>query len=396
MRRSRPLSILFIATVVAAMLVHCSSNEQQLTTGKTPTVKKDSFQTVRLMFAGDIMMHVPQLNAAEDSVGRFDFTSVFEKVAPIISSADIAVANLETTFGGKPYTGYPQFSTPDTLAWFIKQAGFDLLVTANNHSADRGKAGILGTIAGIDKAGLQHTGTFQNAKEKAKSYPLLMEKNGMKIAFLNYTYGTNGLNVPEPVIVNVIDTVQIRQDILAAKQKKADAIIVIFHWGLEYQREPNNDQRLIAKFCLANGVDAIIGAHSHVLQPAVWESTGQLYSVYNKSDSTHEMHENKGLVVYSLGNFISNQRERYRDGGMLFELTLKRNKYTGEVTVENPGFHPTWVYIQPQPRRYYILPAAQYESDSTFIRGPENKVLMLQYLHDTRTHMTRDGIAEKK
>lgn len=383
-RTSRNLSLIIFSTLAISLLVHCSSGEGQL--AKTPVVKKDSFQTVKLLFAGDIMMHMPQIDAAKDSAGRYDFSSVFEKVAPIISRADIAVANIETTFGGKPYTGYPQFSAPDTLAWFMKQAGFDMIVTANNHTCDRGKKGIIGTIETLDKFGFEYTGSFRNKAEKEKTYPLIVEKNGMKIAFLNYTYGTNGLPVPEPLVVNHIDTVQIRKDIKLARQKKADAVIVVYHWGTEYQLQPNKDQKLIAKFTLEHGADAVIGAHPHVLQPAVWEN----YTL--AGDSV----ERKGLVVYSLGNFISNQRDRYRDGGMLFELTVKRNKYTKKIAVEDAGFYPTWVYIHPSPRKYYILPAAQYESDSELIRYADDKAKMMQYLEDTRTHMVREGVKELK
>lgn len=383
-RSPRDLSFVIFGTLAISLLVHCSSNEQQLTQAKTPPVKNDSFQTVKLLFAGDIMMHMPQINAAEDSAGRYDFSSVFEKVSPIISSADIAVANIETTFGGKPYTGYPQFSAPDTLAWFMKQAGFDMIVTANNHTCDRGKKGIIGTIETLDRYGFEYTGSFRNQEEKERTYPLIIEKNGMKIAFLNYTYGTNGLPVPDPLVVNHIDTVQIRKDIQAARQKNADAVIAIFHWGLEYKRDPGADQKLIAKFTLEHGADAVIGAHPHVLQPAVWES----YTL--AGDSV----ERKGLVVYSLGNFISNQRDRYRDGGMLFELTVKRNRHTKKLTIENAGFYPTWVYIQPWPKKYYILPASEYETDSTFIRPKESKAIMMQFLEDTREHLVREGARE--
>lgn len=334
------------------------------------------------------MMHMPQITAAyNEEKKQHDFSTVFDKVSPIIQKADIAVANIETTFGGKPYTGYPQFSAPDTLAWFMKNAGFDVIVTANNHSADRGRKGIVGTIDVLEKYGFEYTGTFKNADERALKYPLIMEKNGIKLGILNCTYGTNGLPVPTPLIVNRIDTAEIRKDIKKAREKGAEVIILTIHWGLEYQNEPNKEQKMLAKWFLENGIDVVMGSHPHVIQPAVWET----YTPKNDSVSK------KGLVVYSLGNFISNQRDRYRDGGMLFEINIRKNKFTNKIAIQEAGFYPTWVYIQQQPKEYFILPAAAYENDTIFVKPVAAKEQMLRFLNDARPHMLKhQGITEKK
>src|SRR6185437_15846525 len=320
--------------------------------------KRDSFQEVTLLFAGDVMAHLRQIEAARtDSFGHYDFSPEFQYVADEIKRADISVVNLETTFGGKPYSGYPQFSAPDTLAWFLKNAGFNLIVDANNHAADRGTKGILGTINGLNRAGLAHTGTFKDSIERAKNYPYILDKKGIRFAFLNYTYGTNNIKVHPPEIVNYIDTAQIKKDIQAAKKKKADVIIAVMHWGLEYQRLPNEEQKKTAKFCLENGIDIVIGSHPHVTQPAYWE-------LYRRNGDTADR---KGLVLYSLGNFVSNQREKYTDGGIIFSFVIKKNRYNKAISVTHPSFLPTWVYIRPAPRSYFILPANNLGADTTLV-----------------------------
>jgi poly-gamma-glutamate synthesis protein (capsule biosynthesis protein) len=367
------------------IFINCNPGEKAAasreTRRSTPAAPQDSFSKLKLLFAGDVMMHLPEINSAKKDSG-YDFEPMFRYVAPIISGADIAVANLETTFGGKPYSGYPQFSAPDTLAYFLKKAGFDLMVTANNHSADRSTKGIIGTCDGLDKAGMAHTGTFRDSAEKAANYPYMIEKNGMRLAFLNYTYGTNGLPVHKPAIVNTIDTLEIQKDIDAAHAKKAEIIIVVFHWGIEYQREPNEEQKKIALFCLNHGIDIVIGSHPHVLQPAVWETYGKAPDL------------KKGIVVYSLGNFVSNQHDRYTDDGMMFELNLKKNKFSGKITVESPAWlNPTYVYIRPQPKTYFILPSAAFRNDtSDFIHPLSEKMQMLQSLRDFQKHMLRDSL----
>ncbi len=370
------------------MLLYCNSQEKKVV--KQPEKPKvvDSFTQVTMSFAGDVMMHLPQITAAAiDGKDQYDFSTVFEKISPKIQKADISLANIETTFGGKPYTGYPQFSAPDTLAWFMKQAGFDVIVTANNHTADRGTKGIVGTLDALEKYGFAYTGSFKNADERALKYPLMLEKNGIKLAILNCTYGTNGLPVPTPLIVNHIDTAEIRRNVLKAREKGAEIVILTIHWGTEYENNPNKEQKRLANWFLENGIDAVIGSHPHVIQPAVWETFTP------KNDSISR----KGLVVYSLGNFISNQRDRYRDGGMLFEFTIRKNKFTNKTEIKDAGFYPSWVYIQPQPKAYYILPAADYENDSTFIKPVTAKEQMLRYLNDSRPHLLKhEGITEKK
>ena len=387
MQFKRKEIILPFTIVVILLLFLCSKSvfdkEKNYSNSIQPAPSnRDSFQEVSLLFAGDIMAHLPQIQAARiDSFDHFDFSPEFKYVSDIIKKADISVVNLETTFGGKPYMGYPQFSAPDTLSWFLKRAGFNLIVDANNHAVDRGTKGVLGTIHGLNKAGLAHTGTFKDSLERAKTYPYIQDKKGIRLAFLNYTYGTNNLNVHPPVIVNYIDTAQIKTDIQAAKQKKADIIIAVMHWGIEYQVLPNEEQKRIARFCFTNGIDVIIGSHPHVVQPAYWES-------YRRKGDTVDR---KGLVLYSLGNFVSNQRDKFTDGGILFSFNIKKNRFTNAISVANPSFLPTWVYIRPNPKAYFILPANDLKSDTSFVTDIKDKMQMKESFKHNEQHMEKNG-----
>ncbi len=265
-------------------------------------------ERITLLFVGDLMQHDAQIKSARTADG-YDYSDCFAEVKKQISEADIAIGNLEVTLGGPPYRGYPAFSAPDEYLHAIQEAGFDLLLTANNHCLDRGRKGLERTISILDSLQIPCVGTYINSKEKEKRYPLLIEKKGFRIALLNYTYGTNGLKPATPNIVNYIDREQISRDISQAKSKRPDAIIACMHWGNEYQRLPNREQRDLANWLLAQGVTHIIGAHPHVIQPI---------EVLHEGCQQH-------LVAYSLGNFISNMSAPHTDGGLMLSLTLEKS-----------------------------------------------------------------------
>jgi poly-gamma-glutamate capsule biosynthesis protein CapA/YwtB (metallophosphatase superfamily) len=316
--------------------------------------KPEVTATLSLIFIGDIMQHMPQVEAAYNPItDAFNYDSCFIFVKPIISQADFAIANLETTFAGKPYSGYPAFSSPAALANSLIFAGIDILGTANNHCCDRGKIGLERTISVLDSVGLEHLGTYSDARERARTCPLILRRIGISIALLNYTYGTNGNPVFEPNLVNLIDTALIRRDLIAAKDSMPDKIILFMHWGTEYERQPNSYQKEIASFCLKNGADIIIGSHPHVLQPM---------EIFTMSDS---LNKREVMVTWSLGNYVSNQRDRYRDGGAMIRIDLQK-KATGTV-ISKAGYELTWVYtpIVGGKKRYYILPVNSYIGNST-------------------------------
>ena len=266
-------------------------------------------QRITLLFAGDLMQHQAQIESARQPDGSYDYTPCFAAVRPLIAEADIAVGNLEVTLGGKPYRGYPAFSAPDEYLYALKEAGFDVLLTANNHCLDRGSKGLERTINLLDSLHIAHTGTFRNAGERRLHTPLFIRKNGFCIALLNYTYGTNGITVGPPCIVNYIDRETIRRDILCAQARRPDAIIACMHWGEEYQSLPHRSQRELADWLIAQGVTHVIGSHPHVIQPMELRTAGRQDHV----------------VVYSLGNFISNMSAPRTDGGVVVCMQLEKH-----------------------------------------------------------------------
>lgn len=311
--------------------------------------------TLRLIFAGDIMGHAPQIKSAEVVAGKkWDYAPCFKFVKPILERADLAIGNLELTLPGKPpYQGYPMFRSPDDLAVALKDAGFDILTTANNHSNDSRGAGVVSTINTLRELGFHQTGTFKNATDRGTTYPLMMYKNNFKLAFLNYTYGTNGMPTDAPTIVNLIDTVQIKKDLAEARARKPHFIIVMMHWGLEYQLTENAEQRKLAKLLIRHGADMVIGGHSHVVQPIRTERVTMPDGAVKEA-----------IVVYSLGNFISNQQKPHTDGGILFQVDLLKQKGSPKITVANAGIIPIWRYAhKPAAGKstFYALPIARLE-----------------------------------
>lgn len=328
----------------------------------------DSTHTLSLLFIGDIMGHDSQIRSAKQTDGFYNYDGVFRYLKEVISEADISIANLEVTLAGKPFKGYPQFSSPDALAQACKNSGIDVLTTANNHTVDRGKKGILRTIKVLDSLDIKHTGSFESYEQKEQLSPLIIEKKGFKIALLNYTYGTNGLRVPFPTVVNLIQKDSIVKDIQKAKRLQVDKIIVAIHWGIEYQNQPNKVQKNLADFCFLQGADIVIGSHPHVIQKSEWE---------RKENS-------ETFVCYSLGNFISNQRKRYTDGGQMLKIILEKK---GKKTqIKESGHLLTWVYTPmiKGKKHFHILPCAKYELMPDFFISPQHFEKMKLFISDAR------------
>lgn len=324
-----------------------------------------------LLFVGDVMQHDSQINAAYNPATKsYDYTSCFQFVKPYFESVDLAIGNLEVTLAGPPYKGYPQFSSPDALALGLKEAGMDILVTANNHSVDRGRKGVDRTIEMLDSLRIQHTGTFRDTVERMNDYPLIVEKNGISIALLNYTYGTNGIPVTKPNVVNLIDTAIIRKDILKAKESTPDFIIVFTHWGLEYQSQPSKQQKQLTEFCFQLGANVVMGSHPHVIQPMEWRK------------------DKNQLVVYSLGNFVSGQRDRYKNGGAMVRMDLRKITMDSVVTstIDSAGYMLEWVYRTADSQRdYYVLPVPTFENDTTgFIKDETSRLSFRTFIDDSR------------
>lgn len=336
-----------------------------------------------LLFAGDIMGHDSQIASAYNATTKhYDYTSCYQFVKPYLESADIALGNLELTLAGPPYKGYPAFSSPDQLAINLKEAGFDVLVTANNHSCDKGKLGIERTIHMLDSFKIPHTGTFVDEASRLNDYPLFLEKNGFKLALLNYTYGTNGIPVPKPTIVNAIDTTQMAVDIANAKKASPDFIIAFMHWGSEYQPLPNSFQKNVTDFLFKKGVALVIGAHPHVLQPMEFDKAKQQ------------------LVVYSLGNFVSGQRDRYKNGGAMVRVELEKitEVSIAKSTIDSVSYVLHYVHRDAQ-KKYVILPVPTFENDTTgFLKDELSKQAFKTFAEDSRALLDKHNkqVPERK
>lgn len=376
--------------IISIFIIHLSNNintdleenAKQYYKSSISEGRFDSLVVVTVLTAGDAMAHLPQTNAAYDTAkGQYCYVDVFKYIKPVVSSFDLSIINLETTLAGKPYRGYPQFSAPDNYAADLYNTGFNFFCCANNHSVDRFNRGILRTLKVLDSLEIRHTGIFKNPEHREKEYPALIDIKGVRIAILNATYGTNGLFPRDPVSVNMIEKDEIAMDIAKANQKNPDVIIAVMHWGGEYLRYPDNYQKSIAKFLTDNGVDIIVGHHPHVLQPVEWIK-GQV------NDSKKEI-----PVIWSLGNFFSNQRQRYRDGGMFVNFDIILNISSGETYIDNLSWYPFWVRKQYDPVSYTIIPSELRDSLINHYSFDEKSLRVFdRFTSDSRLHIGKNRV----
>ena len=291
--------------------------------------------TFTLTAIGDIMCHNTQyLDAYNDETGEYDFSYVFDDISLYTKTADICVGNLETTFAGEDvgYSSYPTFNTPDSLAYELKDIGVDVLSTAGNHALDKGFNGLSRTIDVLNKADISHLGTYKSEEEQDKT--LIKYVKGIKIAFVNFTYGTNGIPIPsdKPYCVNLIDENLMKEQIDMAKQEDPDIIIACMHWGTEYKTTPNSTQEQLADFLFKNGIDIILGTHPHVLEPM------EKRTVTLDDGTTKD-----GFVIYSLGNFIADQNAEYTRDSIILNIDITKHA-DGKVTIDNYEYIPIYMY----------------------------------------------------
>ena len=303
-------------------------------------------QSLKFIFAGDLMGHGPQHKAALRADGSYDYSPCFRYVKDYIQSADLAILNLEVTLAGPPYTGYPQFSSPDALAVAALDAGFDIFTTANNHCMDRGRAGLERTLYTLSTLSLPPLGTYLDRQQHDSLHPLIVERNGFRLALLTYTYGTNGIPAVSPNIVNLIDTAEMARDLRVARERGAEFVITLIHWGIEYAIKANTEQEQTARWLLEHGCDAVIGGHPHVVQNFTLDAIPG-------NDRYPE------IVVYSMGNLVSNQRDVNCDGGIMVELNLHKDPNTNTIT-QDCHYMPYWVHRGTVDGlyQYYIVPSS--------------------------------------
>lgn len=353
---------------------------------------KAVYSQATVAVVGDIMVHRTQFVRAYDpQEGSYDFTPSFETITPYLQEADLIVGNLETTLYGEKqsYSAYPRFNSPDEIITALREAGFNLLCTANNHCLDTGEEGLYRTIEVIEEAGIKHFGTARSIMER--DTPLVVEVNGISLSFLAYTYGTNGLPVPpeKGYLVNLLDTEQMIADIFRAKGKGADLVILYLHWGEEYSSEPTEEQKRIARVAAEAGADIILGSHPHVIQ------TMEYLSVPENGGG-----EKKVLVAYSMGNFISNQHripgsiptDEVEIGKILY-LDLEKNEGTGETYLKDISYRLTWVHRNDKHR---ILPLYSISGGGIFEDEGSLPEFLVERLEKDmeRIHQRLDGFRE--
>lgn len=322
--------------------------------------------TVSIVFLGDMMMHSGQIANAKNGEGSHDFSLCFPEVERLIGEADIAVANMEFTLAGEPYTGYPCFSAPDSYAEAIAESGVDIFLTANNHILDKGREGIERTLevySGMEGKGIiGHTGAAVSERDDSLRFPLKVISKGIRIALINFTYGTNlGIREEFPK-VHRTDTSEIAVAIQKAKDSGCDFIIALPHWGTEYSLRHSRSQERLAKWLAGKGCDAVIGAHPHVLQEMETIRTSDFSGAAGR----------RVPVAYSLGNFISNMSAPNTQLGMMLTLRFTKDRL-GNRNMPEPLVTLTWCsrpgYLT---KGYTTIPIKEYVGKRSLWLNPQD------------------------
>ena len=345
-RNKKLLLILFIILLIFIIFIFNkynknantnTENNSTETTLSNKNTKQDTAEpiTFTLTSLGDTLCHNTQYwDAYNSKTDEYDFSYVYEDIKNYTSSSDITIGSLETTFAGKEkgYSNYPTFNTPDSLATALKDIGVDVVSLAGNHALDYGYSGLCRTIDVFDNIGLSHLGTYKTAEDQEKI--LIKDVKGVKIAFINYTYGTNGIPLPsgKDFCVNLIDKDFIKKQINQAKEQNVDMIVACMHWGTEYRTTANSEQKDLANFLFENGVDVILGNHPHVLEPM------EKKTITLQDGTTKDV-----FVVYALGNFTADQRDEITRDSAILNLTITKNS-NGKISIDKVNYIPIYMY----------------------------------------------------
>ncbi len=352
---------------------------QDETTEPEPTDPEAPVSTATVLATGDLLMHKKVIDSGKQEDGSYDFSSIFRYISPIVQQADYAVANLETTLAGTDngyaYSGNPKFNSPDAIVDAAKDAGFQMLLTANNHSLDTGLVGFKRTVQVVREKGLETLGTYLTADEKKWT---VVNVNGINLGMVCYTY-SDGFNQSGKPVLNFVNELsedgllnyftynhlpefyeELGTYVKEMKAAGADATILFIHWGTEYRLSADTNQTAMAQALCDLGIDAIVGGHPHVVEPMDLLTSSQ--------DPSH-----KTVVLYSLGNAVSNQRKEEiesrptgeTEDGLLYRLTF--GKYAdGTVKIDAVDLIPTWVNMNSDSgsRLYPIIPLDPANMDS--------------------------------
>ncbi|GAA0431521.1 hypothetical protein GCM10008983_05120 [Lentibacillus halophilus] len=366
---------------LSLLLAACSGNQVDETSGsdkkpakeaaehekpKEPNITK---QTITLSAIGDMLIHSRVYNDARTKSGEFDFHPMLKRVQPYLNNTTITFANQETMIGGEVLglSNYPTFNSPQAVGDALKEAGVDVVSLANNHTLDGGEEAIQSAIKHWEKIDMMYTGSYKSESDR-NDVRVHETRQGISVAFLAYTYGTNGIPVPsgKGYLVNLIDKEKMSKRIKTANQQ-ADAVVLSLHYGDQYERMPSNEQKDLVQFAADNGVDVVLGHHPHVLQPIDWI----------KGEDGHRM-----LAIYSLGNFLSGQDEFYRRIGGVFKFTMEKTVKGGQETVQvkAPKFLPTFVKFRNQ-ANYEVAP--MYELTNNELADSQ------QHYQEIKSHMSQ-------
>ena len=295
-------------------------------------------RSARIRACGDLMVHKKQLEIARQADGSYDFHPQYALIADSLANADYTIANLETTVGqyeNRPYSGFPMFNTPESLLDAVKDAGVDFLTLANNHMLDRYFEGLVKTVDNVEAWGFDYGGASRTPEERERLD--IVEVNGIRIGFICCTEMTNGMEdwsnaAVKEYAVHYLRQIDFPAQVAALRQAGADVVIAVPHWGAEYERRPQAYVVNWGKKMIAAGVDVVLGSHPHMVQPV------EFVEAQTETGETR-----RGLVAWSLGNFIDNMTKRYTDSGILLEFTL-RERQDGTFGVEDVGCVPIYCW----------------------------------------------------
>ena len=374
--------LIFLLFKIPSMLIAPDNEDEKENIQQTASASEST--TIHMSAIGDIMCHLTNIkNAYSPTSKDYDFSNVFQNIKSYTQNSDITVGNLETTFAGEArgYTGYPTFNTPEILGKNLKDIGVDVLSTANNHCMDKGYSGLVSTLNFLDEYGISHMGTSRSEEEQNKI--LVKDVNGIKIAFLSFTYGTNGITIPsdKSFSVNLIDKDLMKKQIELAKAENVDVICVNMHWGVEYKLKQNATQEDLADFLFKNGVDIILGSHPHVLEP-MQRRTITLEDGTNKD----------GFVIYSLGNFVSGQIYANTKSTVILDIQITKGN-DGKISIDSINYTPVYLYdkgANSNPRTRYTLIDIE-KSISDYENGNDSNITKSLYntLKDELTNIKK-------
>lgn len=390
MPKYRNKLIVALMIVLLLITIGCTNGEQEQPNTITNTVPPPPPEPtkVEISAVGDFLMHMPVINAAwQAEQNNYNFLNQLGPIKDLLSKPDLTIANLETRLAGQQnggYSGYPAFNCPEQLAFDMKAGGIDVVLTANNHSLDRGYSGLVQTLDHLDTAALATIGNYRSPEERQQ--PMVLDVNGIKIGILNYTESTNGIPLPQgkEYAVNMIDLEQINAEITSLRQAGAEVLIACIHFGVEYQRHPNPQQQQLVDELFNLGIDIVFGNHVHVIQPM------------EKRTIEYQGQQKDVFVIYSLGNFISNQRWQYSDSGVIVNVILEKDEVQNTVKINKVDYVPTWVHVyQTNGKQQYRVVAVEralkdYENnlDSTITASDYKR--LKEVWQETTTHLTRE------